>query len=86
MTDDTRAFVGMRVMVFSPDQTKSWGMGTITKVGPFEVDFGNGKTEKLFDGYPEEITLDSGNKTEGIKCYWHPISQPKPKEASQRDG
>ena len=81
MDDRIVAVIGMRVEVFSPDMKQSWGKGTITRVVPFEIDLGDGKTEKLFEDYPEEITLDSGKKTEGMKCYWYPIE-----DASQQKG
>ena len=63
-----KAKVGMRVHVFSADgQGAELGMGTIEKVEPLYL----GDTDELISNtYPSKIKLDSGEETEGCKCWW----------------
>jgi len=60
-----KAKVGMRVFVYSPDQTRYLGQGTITKVEPLIVD-----GEIFSKDYPAEIKLDNGTKRQGLTCWW----------------
>lgn len=52
---------GMRVHAFSPNKKDSWGLGLIVRTEP--------------GGYPKEIRLDSGRITEGVACWWHPVTR-----------
>ena len=71
-----KAFVGMRVHIFSPNRTDDWGFGTITKVEPLLLeDDVTGEQQVLCADYPSEITMDDGRKTEGMECWWHPITE-----------
>lgn len=59
---------GMRVHVYSPDLKTDLGEGTIEKVESLCVE-----REILSSTYPSRIVLDSGDETEGIKCWWRPV-------------
>ena len=62
--------VGTRVHVFSPDKKEDWGLGTITKIEPLDIEEEDGTVWRLLDNYTAEITLDDGRKTEGMECWW----------------
>ena len=61
-----KAKVGMRVHVFSPDQSKYLGMGTIVKVDDLII---AETKEVLSKNYPT-IKLDTGKKLGGMDCWW----------------
>ena len=66
---------GMRVQILTADKKRNLGLGTITEVGDFWVQYPDGGEEKLTDNYPGKIILDNGRVTEGIKCWWYPINE-----------
>lgn len=61
---------GMRVHVYSADMKTDLGEGTIEKVEPLRIEE-TGLT--IATTYPSRIVLDSGEVTEGMKCWWIPI-------------
>lgn len=61
---------GMRVHVYSPDKKTDLRLGTIEKVEPLRIEE-LGLT--IATTYPSRIVLDSGEITEGLKCWWIPI-------------
>lgn len=65
----TKAKQGMRIHVFSPDETEDWGLGTIIDV----VDLVDEDTGVLFGHDFPIIKLDDGREIDGLDCWWHPI-------------
>ena len=74
----TEAKEGMNVYVWSANREVFLGRGTISKVEPLymvnddddEPEF----KELIMDDYPSEINLEDGRTTEGMKCWWMPVS------------
>lgn len=65
---------GMRVHLCSVDMKKDLGLGTIEKVEPLRIEE-TGLT--IASTYPSRIVLDSGEVTEGLKCWWISIEREK---------
>ena len=70
-----KAEEGMRVHVYSPDLKTDLGEGTIEKVEQLYVE-----ELLLSSAYPSQIVLDSGEVTEGLKCWWIPVSMDRRKK------
>lgn len=61
---------GMRVHVFSTNQSRDLGFGTIEKVETVEIEETG---EVLSKNYPSIIRLDTGEVMEGMTCWWYPL-------------
>ena len=61
---------GTRVHVFSPNRIEYLGEGTIEKVEELHME----DSDIVISDYPSRIALDSGEVTEGIKCWWMEIT------------
>jgi len=76
---DIIAKQGMRVIVFSTDQKKKIGIGTIIKVTELYVKYTDDKNKKYEElvsaNYPCEIKLDNGEMREGMSCWWLPVER-----------
>lgn len=72
----TEAKEGMKVYVWSANREVFWGQGTIDKIEPLYIvdDEDEDYKELIMDDYPSEINLEDGRSTEGMKCWWLPIS------------
>ena len=62
---------GMRVHVYSADKKTDLGEGTIETVEPLFIE----EMGLTIPSYPSRIVLDSGEVTEGLKCWWIPIPE-----------
>jgi hypothetical protein len=64
-----KAKEGMQVHVFSAGKREDLGEGVIDEVRTLEIK----EMELVISAYPSRILLDSGDVTDGQKCWWTPI-------------
>ena len=67
----TEAKEGMRVHVYLAGGGEDLGEGVIDKVETLEVE----EMDLIISAYPSRILLDSGDVTEGLKCWWIPLEE-----------